>query len=108
MHKVYMRLTPPAINDLFNIINTHQPRRDPMCFEIPYNRLKSSDKSIKYQGPKLYNYMANKINKDLPRDVPLLQNKFMNVYKAAITRYLIKIQNTGDETWTVENFISLI
>ena len=105
MHKVYMRVTPPAISDLFTIINTNKPRRDPMCFDIPYNRLKSSDKSIRYQGPKLYNHIVNIVNRDLSL---LLQNKFMNQYKAAITRYLIKIQKLGDETWTTGNFISLI
>ena len=107
MHKIYLNVAPPAISNLFNIINLHQARRDPKYFEIPYNRLKSSDNSVTYKGSRLYNFIANQINKNLPKGEPLLQNKFTNPYKATVTRYLINIQKLGNETWSNENFVSI-
>ena len=65
IHKTYLNVVPPRISELVNITNSYQRRRDPVFFEIPYNRLKSSHKSIAFQAPKLYNYTANIINKKL-------------------------------------------
>ena len=107
MHKVYLHITPPCISDLFNIINSHRPRRDLLLFEIPYTRLKSSDRLISSKGPKLYNHIAVIINKSLPYDEPRLENKFMNPYKSTITRHLNNIQKLGDTCWADEIFLSL-
>ena len=108
MHKIYLNIVPPGIGELFNIINLYQRRRDPLFFTVPYNRLKSTDRTITYYGPKLYNQTANILNKTLPPKEPQLQNKFMNPYKATITRYISEIQNIGDETWTDKNFVSIL
>ena len=107
MHKTYLNVSPLGILYLFNIINLNRPRRDPKYFEVPYSRLKSSDKLIAYKGPKIYNYIANEINKSILRDEQPVQNKFMNSFKATITRYLLKIQKLGDENWTEDNFVTV-
>ena len=106
MQQVYLNVAPPGINSLFNIINTNKPRRNPVMFEVPFMRLKSSDKMISYKGPKLYNTVANEINKNLTDKEPVFQNKFLNPYKSTITRYLIKAQNLGNDEWTDTNFVS--
>ena len=77
-----------------------------ILFEVPFNRLKSSDKTIIYKGPKLYNTVANEFNKNLTEKEPLFQNKFINTSNSTITRYLLNAQNLGDEEWCVTNFVT--
>ena len=105
MHKIYLNVSPLPITTMFSVINSHNPRREPAYFQVPYFRLKSSDKTISYRGPQLYNNFVNKLNKYLPREVPRLQNKFMNPFKTVITKHLLQIQSEGDKTWNNENFI---
>ena len=104
LHKVYLNVAPANISSFFNIINLYKPRRDPLIFEVPYSRLKSSDNLITYKGPKMYNTIADKFNKNLLSDELPLQRKFSNSFKSSITNYLLKIQGIGDETWNIENF----
>ena len=106
MQQVYLNVAPPGIEALFNIVNTNQPRRSPVFFEVPFNRLKSTDKTIAHKGPKLYNTIANEFNKKLTTKDPLFQNKFINPYKSTITRYLLSAQNLGDEEWCATNFLT--
>ena len=96
------------LNSMFNIINSNNPRRDPAYFQVPYFRLKSTDKTLSYKGPSLYNNLVNKLNKNLPSDVPRIQNKFMNPFKSVLTKHLLQLQGEGDETWNDQNFILFI
>ena len=107
MHKIYLNVTPPHIHNMFKIVNrnNNNSRRDPVYFEIPYYRLKSSDKTLTYKGPILYNNIVNKLNNILTRDVPQMQNKFTNPFKSVVTSHLLKVQSEGDETWSDQNFI---
>ena len=107
LHKVYLNVTPTSISSLFKIINLNQPRRDPLFFEIPYSRLKSSDNLITHKGPKMYNKIANSYNNNLSNEELPLQRKFANSFKASLNSYLLKIQCLGDETWNSENFALL-
>ncbi|MCP4489717.1 MAG: reverse transcriptase family protein, partial [Gammaproteobacteria bacterium] len=107
MHKVYMNVAPKRIVEMFDIINCTKPRRDPQYFCTPYNRLRKTDYSIVFKGPKLYNKIVHEINNTLPHNVPQLQNKFMDPFKANITKYLLSAQKLGtnDVTWQTQNFI---
>ena len=107
LHKVYLNVTPASISSLFKIINLNQPRRDPLFFEIPYSRLKSSDNLITHKGPKMYNKIANSYNNSLSNEELPLQRKFANSFKVSLNNYLLKIQCLGDETWNSENFALL-
>ena len=88
-----------------SVVNSNNPRREPAYVEEPYFRLKSSDNTILYKSPTLYNDFVNKLNKNLPRGVPRLQNKFMNPFKSVITKHILQIQSEGVETWNDANFI---
>lgn len=105
MHKILMKVAPPKIVGMFTVINRHRPRRELEIFETIFFRLKQTDKSLLYRGPRLYNTTVNEINNGLPFDVPRLQNKFLNSYKAAVTKYLLTLQGEGDVTWNAQNFI---
>ena len=107
MHKIYLNVTPPNINSMFKILNNNNnnSRREPVYFDIPFYRLKSSDKTLTQKGPIIYNNFVNKLNKFLPRDVPRMQNKFTNPFKSVITSHLLKIQSEGAMTWSDQNFI---
>ena len=105
MHKIYLKVAPSRISSMFNIVNCNKPRRKPVYFELPYFRLKSTDKTISYTGSKLYNDFVNMINNYLPSDAPRLQNKFMNPFKSLMTKHLLQIQNGGNESWNDQNFI---
>ena len=102
-----MNVAPKKIVEMFHIINSTRPRRDPQYFCPPYNRLRKTDYSIVFKGPKLYNKIVHVINNSLPHNVPQLQNKFMDPFKANITKYLLSVQKLGtkDVTWQTENCI---
>ena len=108
MQKNYLNVAPMHINSMFSIINSNNPRRDPAYFQVPYFRLKSTDKTLSYKGPSLYNNIVNKLNKNLPSNVPRIQNKFMNPFKSVITKHFLQIQGEGDETWNDQNFLLFI
>ena len=82
-------------------------RRDPQYFENKYNRLRIADHSLFYIGPRLYNNTANEINKGLPSNVPLLQNKFIDPFKANVSKYLLAKQTLNDDSasWLKDNFV---
>ena len=107
MHKVYMKVAPTRIVEMFHIVDRTRPRRDPEYFSTPYNRLRKTDNSIIYKGPRLYNRIVHEINSTLPDKVPRLQNNFMDPFKANIAKYLLNVQkaNNKDDTWQMENFV---
>ena len=110
MHKIYLNVAPINIYSMFTVVvdnNNRNPRCEP-AYYIPYFRLKSMDKTLSYKGPMIYNNFVNKLNKKLPRDVPSLQNKFMNPFKTVISKHLLQIQSEGDVTWEDQNFILYI
>ncbi len=43
----------------------------------------------------MYSKIVHAINNTLPHNVPQLQNKFMNPFKANITKYLLSAQKLG-------------
>ena len=65
---------------MFNNVNRIAPRRDPEYFSAPFQRLQSSDKSLNYVGPKLYNETVNAVNKDTKYVTTSLQDKFTNSF----------------------------
>ena len=107
MHKVYMKVAPTRICEMFNVTNFEGPRRDPKYYSIPYNRLHNSDHSLTYKGPLLYNKTVHAINQTLPEKVPRLNNKFMSPFKTLVTKYLLERQklDTDNVTWNHDNFI---
>ena len=107
MHKIYLNLTPVNINDMFTVAENknRNARREAVYFNVPFFRLKSTDKTIPYRGAIIYNEFVNNINKLLPTGVPRLQNKFMDQFKSLITKHLLQIQTEGDVTWSDQNFI---
>ena len=68
MHKIYLNVAPINIYSMFTVVDNNNrnrnPRREPDDFNVPYFRLKSSDKTILYKGPTLYNDFVNKLNKN--------------------------------------------
>ena len=110
MHKIYLNVAPINIYSMFTIVdnNNRNPRREPAYFNVPYFRLKSTDKTLSYKGPIIYNDFINKLNKKLPRDVTSLQNKFMNPFKTVVSKHLLQIQSEGGMTWEDQNFILYI
>ena len=107
MQKVYLNVSPDNILKLFIIVNENRPRRDPVYFLVPYSRLKSQDKILEFKGPKLYNEVVNKINKNnSSTDVQLrVENSYINRFKNEITNFLLLKQSSGGEEWLDENFI---
>ena len=106
MHKIYLKVAPPNIISIFNRVDRIAPRREPEYFEIPYNRLKSTDKSMNYVGPKMYNLTVNAVNRSLKDSVTQLQEKFTNSFKATVNRYLLEVQ-ARDQTslnWSKTNY----
>ena len=97
MHKVIMTVAPLQTTEMFKIINKKKPRRNLEIFEIPNFRLRQTDNTLFFKGPKCYNTIVNKINSSLPHDVPRLQNKFLNSFKATVTKYLLQLQKEGDD-----------
>ena len=106
MHKVYLKVAPVNIRNIFNVVNTAPPRREPQIFSIPYNRLHNTDKCIAYVGPRLYNRVAIAINNNKPIDAKRVQNNFLNPYKCAVNKYLLEVQALGPDikTWNAVNF----
>ena len=107
MHKVIMTVAPLQTTEMFKIINKKKPRRNLEIFEIPNFRLRQTDNTLFFKGPKCYNTIVNKINSSLPHDVPRLQNKFLNSFKATVTKYLLQLQKEGDDlNWEpTKNFV---
>ena len=106
MHKVYLKVAPANIISMFNRVDKTAPRREPEYFEIPYNRLKSTDKSLNYIGPKLYNSTVNAVNRTKIASSTNLQEKFTNSFKATVNRYLLEVQ-VREQTclsWSKANF----
>ena len=106
MQKVYCNVGPVNIVKMFNKVNRTAPRRDPEYFALPFHRLKNSDKSFNYVGPKLYNETVNTVNKDTKFVTTNLQDKFTNSFKTTVTRYLLDLQarDQTDPNWNKINF----
>ena len=115
MHKICMNLAPRPILNMFHKYGKlpENSRRAPMIFEVPFNRLRSADKSLPYIGPKFYNDFANLVNTKYLKDKadgvakqqPLFQNKFYNPFKNCAKTFLLATQNLGDpNTWDPLNF----
>ena len=108
MHKlVYLNVAPVNICKIFNRVDKTAPRREPEYFAVPYNRLKSTDKSLNYIGPKLYNQTINAVNKDAKYIVTNLQDKFTNSFKSTVNKYLLDIQarEESEQNWIKANFV---
>ena len=91
---------------MFNVVDTNVPRRKPVYFEPPYNRLKKSDKTLKYKGPILYNNVINELNTNLPKNVSPIQNRFITPFKRIITSYILQKQSEGGTEWESVNFVT--
>ena len=106
MHKVYCNVAPVNIVKMFNKVNRTAPRRDPEYFALPFNRLKNSDKSFNYAGPKIFNETVNTVNNDTKYVTTSLQDKFTNPFKSSVTRYLLDLQarEQTDPNWNKINF----
>ena len=91
---------------LFNVVNTTPPRREPQVFEIPYNRLHSSDKTFTYFGPIVYNKTFIDFNTNKPNDAKKLQSKFFKPFKSAVTKHLLGLQALEPDvkSWKDVNF----
>ena len=107
MHKVYLNVAPVNICKIFNRVDKTAPRREPEYFAVPYNRLKSTDKSLNYIGPKLYNQTINAVNKDAKYIVTNLQDKFTNSFKSTVNKYLLDMQarEESEQNWIKANFV---
>ena len=107
MHKVYLKVAPVNILKIFDRVDKTAPRREPEYFSVPYNRLKSTDKSLNYIGPKLYNQVVNAVNKDTKYMATSLQEKFTNSFKSTVNKYLLDMQarEQSDQNWNKVNFI---
>ena len=89
----------------FSIVNEYKPRRDPTYFETSYTRLKSVDKTLRYKGPKLCNFVANYLNKQTLNSGKniKLERLFLDPFKKYITQYLVIIHGDGGEDWEEDN-----
>ena len=105
MHKINMKIAPQKILEMFETTSAQRPRRQLEIFKLPNFRLKQTDNSLFNRGPQLYNLSINEINQTLPTDAQRVQNKFLNSFKSVITKHILQIQNNGDTTWNLENFI---
>ena len=106
MHKIYSNVAPVNIVKMFDRVNRTAPRREPEYFAIPFYRLKNSDKSLNYVGPKLYNETVNVVNKEIKHVTTSLQDKFANSFKSTVTKYLLDLQaqEQNDKNWNKINF----
>ena len=106
MHKIYLKAAPDSIVKLFTAVNIAPPRREPQIFEIPYNRLHTSDKSFTYIGPLLYNKTVIAYNKNKPDSTRNLQSRFLKPFKTAITKHLLGVQALEPDvkSWRDANF----
>ncbi len=106
MHKVYLKAAPVNIIELFNVVNIAPLRREPQVFEIPYNRLHTSDKALTYVGPLLYNKTVNNFNANKPDDAKNLQSKFLKPFNSAVTKHLLGVQALEPDVkcWKDVNF----
>ncbi len=106
MHKVYLQAAPNNIVKLFNVVNSAPPRREPQVFEIPYNRLHTTDKTLMYIGPVLYNKTVIDFNNNKPEGAKNLQSKFPKPFKSAVTKHLLGVQKLEPnvKSWKDVNF----
>ena len=76
-------------------------------FIIPKTRLKSYDKTVFVQGPRIFNIMCTNFNKTLIQclnDIPL-QNRFSKSFKNSCKGFILDLQSYGNDTeWNLENF----
>ena len=105
MHKINMKIAPQKMLEMFAISSNQRQRRQLEIFELPKFRLKQTDNSLFNKGPRLYNISINEINQNLPPEESRVQNKFLNSFKSVATKYILQLQNGGDTTWGLENFI---
>ena len=106
MHKVYTNVAPVNIIKIFDRVDKVAPRREPEYFALPYNRLRNTDKSLNYVGPKLYNETVNAVNKETKYITTSLQENFTNSFKWTVNKYLLDMQarEQADPSWNKINF----
>ena len=92
-----------------SVSNLNAPRRETQFFAVPFNCLCNSDKSISYIGLKLYNRMANIINKDIKYFTTCIQNKLLNSFTSTVNKHLLTAQalEPNDKDWNDSNFVLL-
>ena len=107
MQRVYIGLYPQPIKNMFSISLQNSRSRNRKFFDVPLNRLKTVDQAISYIGPKFYNFIVNKINKEISECLfkqPLMHNKFHDTFKKYAKSFLLDIQAAGDKSWDMSNF----
>ena len=107
MQRVYIGLYPQPIKNMFSISLQNSRSRNQNFFDVPLNRLKTVDQAISYIGPKFYNFIVNKINKEISECLfkqPLMHNKFHDTFKKYAKSFLLDIQAAGDKSWDKSNF----
>ena len=108
MQKVRLNVSPTSIQNLFITVDEFRPRRDPVYFRPPFNRLKSLDKTLAFKGPMIYNQVVNAINNDrysCNNTKFGLEGFFIARFKTHVSQYLLTKQSTGGVSWTDENCI---
>ena len=118
MQKIYNKSAPCQTRSYFTVTNknkieqTRQSRSVLNFFEIPKTRLKSFDKTIFIQGPRMYNIICTNFNKTMltsKNDLPL-HRRYTTPFKNACKSYILKIQSSGDKgadslsEWSMDNF----
>ena len=107
MQKIYLNVSPTNIQNLFTIVNENRPRRDPVHFLAPFSRLRSQDKILEFNGPRLYNKVINTINRSNSgtiNHIPV-ENSYINRFKKEISTYLLTKQSAGGDEWLDENYV---
>lgn len=104
MHKIYLCTAPSKIDTLFqyNKSPDYNTRRKPQYFAVPSSRLVALDSTMYIRGPKLYNYVLAELNKNQTSSRP--ENKFLNPFKALVTKYLVGEQGKGGIEWEDQNY----
>ena len=104
MHKIYLCTAPPKIDTLFQYIKNpdYNTRRKPQYFAVPSSRLVAVDSTMYIRGPKLYNYVLAELNENQTSSRP--EKKFLNPFKALITKYLVGEQGKGGIEWEDQNY----
>ena len=94
MHKAYLNCLPNRILQLFSAATANRPRREAVFFDTPFSRLASSDKIIRFKGPKLYNSAVNYVNKHILLNCkyPNFQHRYVFGFLKIIQKYLTEEQ----------------
>ena len=102
MHKTYFDLSPIPIGNLFTKNNSldRNSRRELEFFVVHRSRLFSLDRTLYMKGPRLYNYVNNKLREQRISLYP--EQMVITPYKVIVKTFLLHAQKSMEgPSWSI-------